>query len=143
MAYNETLRPPTGYIILFAALAASFGLIALPVNAGISAGLALVLAGAAVIIAVATSPRIAVEAATLRAGSAQIGAEFLGGIIALDKEETRAALSADTRAWSLHRSFARGSVRVEIDDPRDPTPYWVVCTNRPEELAEALRAITN
>ncbi|MGM0385804.1 MAG: DUF3093 family protein [Actinomycetota bacterium] len=29
-------------------------------------------------------------------------------------------------------------MQVLIEDPRDPTPYWVVSSNRPEELAEAL-----
>jgi len=30
---------------------------------------------------------------------------------------------------------------VEIVDPRDPTPYWVVSSNRPAELADALAVL--
>jgi hypothetical protein len=29
-------------------------------------------------------------------------------------------------------------VRVEITDPADPAPYWLVSSRRPVELAEAL-----
>jgi hypothetical protein len=31
-------------------------------------------------------------------------------------------------------------VRVNLDDPNDPTPYWLVSTRQPNRLAEALRA---
>lgn len=33
------------------------------------------------------------------------------------------------------------AVRVEVLDPEDPTPYWVVSTRRPMELAASLEAI--
>jgi hypothetical protein len=29
-------------------------------------------------------------------------------------------------------------VRVEVVDPQDPTPYWLVSTRRPDDLARAL-----
>jgi hypothetical protein len=30
-------------------------------------------------------------------------------------------------------------VQVWIDDPEDPTPYWVVSSRQPARLVEALR----
>jgi hypothetical protein len=30
-------------------------------------------------------------------------------------------------------------VRIEVLDPDDPTPYWVVSTRHPERLIAALR----
>lgn len=141
MTYRETLRPPTIAIVVIALLAASFGLIVVPLSLGLAAAIALVLAGIVVIIALASSPRIECEGTQLRAGPAQIDAQFFGEIYPLDREATRAEFGsdADLRAWSLHRSYARGSVRIEIIDPRDPTPFWIVCTNRPEELAAVLQ----
>jgi hypothetical protein len=29
-------------------------------------------------------------------------------------------------------------VRVELTDPEDPTPYWLVSSRRPDALARAL-----
>jgi hypothetical protein len=29
-------------------------------------------------------------------------------------------------------------VRVDLEDPLDPTPYWLLSTRRPQELAAAL-----
>jgi len=31
------------------------------------------------------------------------------------------------------------AVRLEILDPDDPTPYWVVSTRRPDRLIAAIR----
>ena len=31
-----------------------------------------------------------------------------------------------------------GAVRVVIDDPDDPTPYWVISTRHPTRLAQAI-----
>jgi len=30
---------------------------------------------------------------------------------------------------------------VQIDDPRDPAPYWLLATRHPESLAAALAAL--
>ena len=30
-------------------------------------------------------------------------------------------------------------VRVDLNDPADPHPYWLVSTRHPERLADALR----
>jgi hypothetical protein len=29
-------------------------------------------------------------------------------------------------------------VKVELTDPQDPTPYWLVSTRRPERVVEAI-----
>jgi hypothetical protein len=79
-----------------------------------------------------------------RAGRARIEAEHLGGVTALDAEETRrvAGPEADARAYLLLRPYAKRAVKVEITDPADPAPYWLVCTRHPDELASALRGLT-
>jgi hypothetical protein len=33
-------------------------------------------------------------------------------------------------------------VKVEITDPADPAPYWLMNTRHPDELARALTALT-
>ena len=52
-----------------------------------------------------------------------------------------AGRDADARAYLLLRPYLKRAVRVEINDPADPTPYWLVGTRRPEDLAEALEAL--
>ena len=55
----------------------------------------------------------------------------------LDADATRraAGVDADARAFLLLRPYLKRSVRVEITDPADPAPYWLVSTRHPDELA--------
>ena len=41
-------------------------------------------------------------------------------------------VEADARAFLLIRPYLKESVRVWLDDPEDPTPYWVVSTRQPQ-----------
>ena len=53
-----------------------------------------------------------------------------------------AGRDADARAYLLLRPYLRRAVRIAIDDPADPTPYWLVSTRRPTRLAAALTDAT-
>ena len=69
----------------------------------------------------------------------------LGAVAALDAEETRrvAGPEADARAYLLLRPYLKRAVRVEITDPADPAPYWLVSSRHPDELARAVRALSD
>ncbi|WP_028644529.1 DUF3093 domain-containing protein [Nocardioides sp. URHA0020] len=88
--------------------------------------------------------RIGVDAETFRAGRAHIAAEHVGAATPLDPDETRrvAGRDADARAYLLLRPYLKRAVRVEIADPADPAPYWLVSTRHPDELVTALAALT-
>jgi len=88
--------------------------------------------------------RVVVGDGWLRVGPARIEAAHLGAVAALDAEETRrvAGPQADARAFLLLRPYLKRAVRVEITDPADPAPYWLVSTRHPDELATAVRELT-
>lgn len=77
----------------------------------------------------------------LRVGSAHLAAADIGTITALDPREFRARLGprADARAWMRTRPYIDGGVEVEVADPSDPAPYWLVSSRRPEAVVAALR----
>jgi hypothetical protein len=85
--------------------------------------------------------RVAVEGGTLRAGRAHIALEHVGEVTALDAEGVRrlAGVDADARAYLLLRPYLKRGVRVEVTDPADPTPYWLVSCRRPEQIVTAVR----
>ena len=87
--------------------------------------------------------RITIDAETFRAGRAHIAASHIGTVTPLDPGQTRriAGVDADARAYLVLRPYLKRAVRVEITDPADPAPYWLVSTRRPEELAGALSAL--
>ena len=85
--------------------------------------------------------RVAVGDGTLRAGNAHIGLEHVGEVTALDAEDVRrqAGVDADARAYLLLRPYLKRGVRVDITDPADPAPYWLVSCRRPEAVVTAVR----
>ena len=87
------------------------------------------------------SARVAVDDGVLYAGPARIATDHLGEPEALDKAATRRALGtdADARAFLVTRPYLHRAVRVPIDDPADPTPYWLISTRHPSRLVDALR----
>ncbi|MDH2416571.1 DUF3093 domain-containing protein [Nocardioides sp. CER19] len=90
------------------------------------------------------SATIEVADGHLRAGHARIEAAYLGLAEALDGEATRraAGVDADARAFLVLRPYVKRAVKVQISDPADPAPYWLLSTRHPEGLASALAALT-
>jgi hypothetical protein len=86
------------------------------------------------------SARIEVRDGVLYVGPAKIAIEHLGAAEALDKDETRRVhgVDADARAFMQTRPYLSRSVRVLITDPADRTPYWLLSTRHPRQLAAAL-----
>lgn len=88
---------------------------------------------------------VEVRDGVLYAGAAHIPLGHVGAVEALDAEETRRALGveADARAFLVIRPYLKRSVRIQITDPDDPTPYWLVSSRHPATLAQALSGLPN
>jgi hypothetical protein len=76
----------------------------------------------------------------LRVGDAFLPISAVGPAVALDRASFRANLGpdADARAWLQTRPYVDTGVRVTVDDPNDPAPYWLVSARRPEAVIAAL-----
>lgn len=88
------------------------------------------------------SASIEVRDGWLYAGRAKIQTQFLGTVESLSAEEAWqvAGPKADARAFLLLRPYARRAVKVQIIDPSDRTPYWLLASRHPDALAAALTA---
>lgn len=66
-------------------------------------------------------------------------------VIARSAEVPRTAKSAalgrqlDPAAYVLHRGWVGPMILVVLDDPDDPTPYWLVSCRNPQRMLAALR----
>jgi Protein of unknown function (DUF3093) len=89
---------------------------------------------------VRTTPLVEVAGGTLRAGAAHIPLALVGAVEVLDAEQMRQALgpALDARAFLCLRGWIATGVRFTLTDPADPTPYWLVSSRRPDQLAEAV-----
>jgi Protein of unknown function (DUF3093) len=67
-------------------------------------------------------------------------------VIARSAEIPRSAKSAalgrqlDPAAYVLHRAWIGPMVLLVLDDPDDPTPYWLASCRHPERVLSALRS---
>jgi len=88
------------------------------------------------------SARVEVRDGHLRAGRARVPLSYVGAVRELDAEGLRrqAGVDADARAYLLLRPYLKRGVRVDLTDPQDPTPYWLVACRRPQELVAAVEA---
>jgi hypothetical protein len=86
--------------------------------------------------------RVAVEDGELKVDDARLPVRYVAGVTVLGPEEKRLLLgtAAHPYAFVVQRPWIKGSVQVHLDDPADPTPYWVVSSRRPAALAAALLA---
>jgi hypothetical protein len=84
---------------------------------------------------------VRVEDGMLHVPGARIPLDQLGGVTALDREGTRRMRGplAEPRAYVVTRGWLTRSVRVQVEDPEDDTPYWLIGTRHPHELAAALQ----
>lgn len=164
--YHERLWVPVSWwllglvvtVILSAELAAGFGALMVGVI------YAVLLGAVAAMLLWWSRPRVEVAGGELAAGRARLPLAVAGEVTALDRVQTRAIIGprADPAAFILIRPYLREAVYVEVTEPgvgvvrgrrlrwrrwrfqletTEPaagTPYWLVATRHPAELAAAI-----
>jgi len=120
-----------GYEIQLAAYRQTWSIVAYPV-------LALLLAWMLVSMG---RTRVKVDAdGALHAGKAVLPGEVIarGATIAASQRSAAMGRQLDPAAYVLHRAWVKTMVLVVLDDPDDPTPYWLVSTRDPAAVLTAL-----
>ena len=84
--------------------------------------------------------RVAVTATEFQVDDARLPLSVISDVIPLDAAGKREALGVGSHplAFVVQRPWIGGAVQVLLDDPADPTPFWVVSSRHPVELASAL-----
>ena len=139
--HHERLWPTVGVWIGSCLVAAAIGLTVLPVAPPVVA-LAVALVAVALTAGAMTvrSDVVEVRDGELRAGAARVPLSDVGRVRVLDRERMDAlrGVDADVRAYVCQRGWLPRGVVVEIVDPDDPVPYWLISSRKPERLAAAL-----
>ncbi|WP_099022776.1 DUF3093 domain-containing protein [Mycolicibacterium palauense] len=146
--YRERLSAPWWWWPLGFALAA---LIALEVNQGVGGMPTWVPFAALFVVAAGTLLWLGRTEVKVVAG--ETGVELWAGrahlpvsVVSRSAEIPRSAKSAalgrqlDPAAFVIHRAWVGPMVLVVLDDPDDPTPYWLISCRHPERVLSALRS---
>ena len=149
LIYRERLRVPlrwwvqatmgviSGFLAVVVAMPAAAALVVTAVIAAVVYGF-MAWFGSAVVEVHAPSAQH--PGGLLVAGRGQLPVSFVSEVLTLDAERTKAVAGreADARAFLVLRGWLDRSVLVRLDDPRDPTPYWLVSTRHPGDLVAAI-----
>lgn len=140
MLYRERLWPAPWVFIATALVIPASLLVFLPISPIAGVVVAIALYAAIVGVLLASTPLIEVGDDELRAGRARLPRGIIASATAFADDEASAerGVRLDARAYLLLRGWVPGVVRIELDDADDPTPYWLVSSRRPDELARAL-----
>ncbi len=142
MRYREVIRAPLWLlaIVYFFMLSLVVSIWAALGNNPALISLAVVTAALVWIYSV-TALTIEVSDKELRVGKAHIDLRFIGDSINLDNESIKRVRTrdADPRAFLAIRFWAPQGIQVEIKDTNDPTPYWLISSNRGAELIKAIK----
>jgi hypothetical protein len=148
--YRERLRVPLWWWLPGLGLAA---LIAFEVNMGVPAlpvwvPFAVLLPVAAVVLLWLGKTEVSVVGSTggteLWVGAAHLPVNVIERAAEVPKTAKSAALGRqlDPAAYVVHRAWVGPMVLLILNDPDDPTPYWLVSCRHPDRVLAALRADT-
>ena len=92
------------------------------------------------VIAQSLTSKIQVDQNELRIDRAHIELKYLGKATVLDSDAMRLLRTrdADPAAFLAIKFWASKGIKIEVNDPRDSTPYWLITSKRGEKLAALL-----
>nr|WP_246394692.1 DUF3093 domain-containing protein [Corynebacterium anserum] len=105
-----------------------------------------ILAGAAVVwsLSALSSNKVIVareaDGIWLYTGAARLPADVVSRTLVIPPTAKPAAMGRqlDPAAYVVHKGWIPTMAMLVLDDPDDPTPYWLISTKEPQELLEAL-----
>jgi len=76
----------------------------------------------------------------LLVGPAAIERAFIHNFMPLDFKEFKRirGVDADPASYLQIRFWVNTAIKIDLRDPKDKTPYWLISTNRANELAKLL-----
>ena len=142
MRYREVIRMPLWLIALIYFFFLSF-VLSVWAALGNSAALVTFLALSALLVLISIRTRliIQVDHSELMVGKAHIELKYIGQVTQLDSAAMKAIRSRDANpmAFLAIRFWSSTGVKVEVIDERDETPYWLITSNKANQLAKALK----
>jgi len=87
-----------------------------------------------------SSLTITVTKGWLLVGPAAIERAFIHNFKALEFKEYKRirGVDADPASYLQIRFWVNSAIKIDLRDPKDKTPYWLISTNRANELAKLL-----
>lgn len=141
MRFREVIRPPLWLLAFIYFMFLSLVVAVWAALGNFSALVTLiVLTLALILIATKSQSVVQVSERELHAGGAHIELKYLGEVQTLSRDQMRLLRTrdADPAAFLAIKFWISTGVKITLNDPRDPTPYWLVSCKKMEELKRTL-----
>ncbi|MFE1645102.1 DUF3093 domain-containing protein [Microbacterium sp. P01] len=140
--YRERLGPSLWAMVAAALSAPMAALVFVQLNPTLALAVGAVVGAAIIALMIAGSPVVEIRNGWLYAGRAHIEVRHLGGTEVFRGDEARAArgVGLHPRSWHVIRGGIDGIAVIEVTDPDDPCPSWVISSRTPDRLAAAVRS---
>jgi hypothetical protein len=141
--YRESLRTPIWWylvgLVVAALLAGEFHISGLQLTDWLSFGILLPLS--LVLVWAFGRGRLEISRGELRVRGAHIPLKEISGAVALNAETLRRVVGreGDPAAYISIRPWIGSGVQLWLDDPEDPTPYWIVSSRHPQRVVDVVR----
>lgn len=142
-SYTERLWPSWWLTLALGLFLPAGFLIFLPLNPWVGFGVGMALWWGSWALLAIFSPVIDIGEGGFRAGRAHIDWQHVSAVEDIPKADMRHATGPglDARAWLVLRPWVPTAVRLLVNDPDDPTPYWIVSTTNPHRVVETSRRL--
>jgi hypothetical protein len=140
--YSEWVLPNWTSFLPTLAIFPTLLLTFLPINVSIGFWSGIALTVIVVALMFAKSARIEFSGDRLRVSNAEIESKFISSVEVIEAQQGfyERGANLDTRAWIHFQGSVKTLAKVWINDPKDPTPYWLFSTRKPEELKRLLES---
>ena len=142
IVYRERVRPNLGTFLAVATLLPAVTLVSEPFDYRIGVAVGLILLMTIWSALFFLSPVIQVDSSHLTVARTKIPRDLLGKIEEVSKDQifSERGPNLDPSAYKVFQGTVKTAIKIAINDPDDPTPYWIISTRKPAQFAEALRA---
>ncbi|TBN56825.1 DUF3093 domain-containing protein [Glaciihabitans arcticus] len=143
--YRERLWPAPWLFLATALVLPATLLVFVPINFTVGVVVAVVFYVGICLAMVLSAPSVEVTETHFIAGRARLPLTAAGEAVAFEGAEAtlERGQRLDARAWLVLRGWIAPVVRVEVTDPEDPAPYWLVSSRHPDKIVEALASYRN
>jgi len=141
-AYSERVLPSLSFYLAALFVPAALFLVALPFSEIFPFVVAAGSYFTIILVTAIKAPKISIGHARLKVGTAAIALSALGTASSIEREDQFSEKSHKLSpfAFTKFQIGIKGLVKIEVNDPADPTPYWLVSTRHPEVVVAYLNA---
>lgn len=143
LPYRERVLPGISYYLasLLPAVGAYF--IALPFGTTLALVIGISLLVLLYLLSWSLASVIEISATELAVGSVRIPRKVISKVseVPISAVFAERSTNLDSRAFTKFKIGVKGLVKIELQDPADPTPYWLIATRNPDLVTQLLNRV--